>query len=461
MSAIADEWRIVSREPFFRAATIVLLVLTALALWNGFTFASQRNSAAEADVSRAVEKRERDRATLRDEASGRVPVNPWGASEPTRAEWTAARSAGPLAALTFGREDLEPLSTNVSLWLVRTDNLFRKHEFASPPSLAAGRFDAGFLVILLLPLFVLALTYNILAEERETGRLRLELLSGPAVARRLLLRAALRVLPVFLALAIIGGAAIVGGLPLARAAIWLAAGLLYVIVWTGIALVIAGLRRRSELLAVLAAGAWLLLAVLVPAGVMGGSRAIAAAPSSFEMINSARQAESQAYRRMMENLDDYVSDHPELADAQFTDDDWAAKIYVAHLRIEREVLPLWQRQQRASLRQAEIAGTLRLLSPTLLADAAMTDVAGTGHARQRSFEAQVRQFLGEWRAQLAPMVFQRKRLTADQVHRLPTFTFKEPPLNYGPLVLNLGLLILLAALVMWAGIRRLTRAVEV
>jgi hypothetical protein len=49
--------------------------------------------------------------------------------------------------------------------------------FASPPSLAVGRFDAGFLIILLMPLFVLPLTYDVVAEERESGRLKLEMLS--------------------------------------------------------------------------------------------------------------------------------------------------------------------------------------------------------------------------------------------------------------------------------------------
>jgi hypothetical protein len=73
MSGIAQEWRIVSREPFFRIGGIVLLLLTALALWNGLTFAEQRSDEAKAAVERAADRRAADRQVLMDEASGRAP----------------------------------------------------------------------------------------------------------------------------------------------------------------------------------------------------------------------------------------------------------------------------------------------------------------------------------------------------------------------------------------------------
>jgi len=460
MSAIADEWRIASREPFFRIAAVILLLLTVLATWNGLSFAEARSGAAAADVQRAEEKRAADRQTLLDEASGRAKANPWGPSEPTKADWAAARPPGPLAALTFGREDLEPLSATVSLWLTRVDNLFRKHEFASPLSLAAGRFDAGFLFVLLAPLFILALTYNLVSEERESGRLKLELLSGPAVVKRLMLRGLLRVAPVFLSLVVVAIAGLAAGLPPGRLLLWLVAAACYLLVWSAIGLLIASLRFRTELLAVVAAGTWLLLAILVPAGVMAAARGVAPTPSAFETINAAREAEVVANRRLMENLDAYANDHPELASGSFTEDDWAAKLYVAHLTIERDVMPVWRDHEEAEARQADVVDTLRFLSPTLLVDAAMTDVAGTGHRRQAAFEEQARAFLRHWRNALGPKVFARQRLTADDIPRLPRFAFAEPTLPMGKIGVSLGLLGLLALVLMWLSGRRISASLR-
>jgi len=303
--------------------------------------------------------------------------------------------------------------------------------------------------VLLAPLFVLALTYNLVSEERESGRLKLEMLSAPAVAQRLMLRGALRVTPVFLGLVVVGLIGTAAGLPLGRLLVWLLAAGLYLMIWTALGLLIASLRFRTEMLAVIAAGTWLLLAVLVPAGAMTLARSASPTPSGFDIINNAREAEVIAYRRMMENLETYANDHPELVSGSFTEDDWAAKIYVAHLTIERDVLPVWREQQEAETRQAATLDTLRFLSPTLLVDAAMTDVAGTGHQRQAAFEEQARTFLQHWRTEIGPKVFARQRLTPDDLPELPRFEFTEPSIPVGDLAVSLGLLGLIALVLGW------------
>lgn len=455
MSALREEARLVLRDPMFRIACVLLLALTFAALWNGRQFQAARDAEAAAEVTRSIEKREKAIETLRQEAEGVVPANPWGASEPTRADWNATRPSGPLSALSFGREDIEPLSATVSLWMVREDNLFRKHEFGSPLVMSAGRFDAGFLVVLLLPLFILALTHGVVAEERESGRLRYALVQG-SVAGRLALRLFLRASPVFGALALIGIVGSAWGLSADRLAWWLGGAALYLALWTALAALIATLRARQEVVALAGAGAWLALVVILPAIGVWLAQAAAPSPSAFAVINGARAASIEANRKLMENLEVYVSDHPELM-SDPDESDWAAKLYVSQQVISEEIAPVMRRASEQAERQAWWTTRLRFLSPTGAVDDLLTEAAGTGRGRQAAYVDQTQTFLREWQARMSPLIFARTRLTADDYPSLPRFTFREPPIDVGRATASLALLTALAGVIGLLAVRAFGR----
>ncbi|OBX17983.1 hypothetical protein A9995_13645 [Erythrobacter sp. QSSC1-22B] len=451
----AGEWRITSREPIFRWACVLVLLLTVTCLWNGQRFETQRNTQAQAEITRSIEKRQFAKETLRREAAGLVPVNPWGASEPNVADWNAARSSGPLAALSFGREDIEPFSANVSLFMVRADNLFRKHEFGSPLALAAGRFDVGFLVVLLLPLFVLALTYNVVAEERETGRLRLVAIQGPRLGARFGVRLALRLSPVLVSLSVIGVTAVFWNAPIDRLAIWLVAALLYLVFWGALGASIASLPWRQEALALTAAGVWLAVVVLLPASAVASANVIAPTPASFDLINTVREASNRANQRIDENLDGYVSEHPELQDAGANNEYWPAKLYASQRIVEDEIAPVIAEQLRRQERHNLWVDRLRFISPAAVLDQVLTDAAGTGRLRQQAYVEQAQLFLDRWGKTLSPMIFQRTRLGIDDIDRLPRFEFVEPDVPTARLLSPLAYLALLAAGMLGFAVARL------
>lgn len=454
MSMFADEARIVSREPVVRWATVILVALAVLALWNGARFAAARNAEAGAEVTRSLDKRDADKAVLRAEAADPATFNPWGPSEPTKADWNAARAPGPLAALSFGREDIAPLSATVSLFMVRADNLFRKYEFGSPVALAAGRFDAGFLLVLLAPLFLLALGYGVVAEERESGRLRIAAVQGPGGGSRLLLRLLLRQLPVYVGFAVIA----IGGVVMLdlswRLILWLGVTLLHLLFWSGVTAVIASVPRRQEVLALIAAAVWLSLVLLLPAAGAALARAAAPATSQLQLINATRSASLEANRRLLENLQGYVSDHPEMAGVGVSNDDWAAKLYVSQLVIERQIAPVLAQQQSADRDQARWTEALRFLSPTSIADQALLEIAGAGAARQAAYVKQATAFLAHWRATLSPMIFQQQRLTPERIDGLPRFLFREPPVRSRWLAVSLLVMLVATSVGAIAAVRR-------
>lgn len=94
---------------------------------------------------------------------------------------TAVLAPGPLTALAIGQSDLLPYYYDVNIYT--NESSFQQNgEVENPLNLMVGRFDLAFAVIYLLPLLVLALSSNVLSEEREQGTLALTL-SQPVSAR--------------------------------------------------------------------------------------------------------------------------------------------------------------------------------------------------------------------------------------------------------------------------------------
>lgn len=172
----------------------------------------------------------------------------------------------PLSFLAVGGSDLRPHTATVSLF-TNERNFSKGHELQSPVTLAVGRFDLTFAVVVLLPLVLIGLCYTQLAEDREQQRLPLLTAQGSAghiLIRRLALRGTTIVAP----LAIITGlgAWMSGG----AAALpgwfgWLTMAFTWVLLWLALCAAIGARAHHTGSAAALLVSFWLVLVLLLPA----------------------------------------------------------------------------------------------------------------------------------------------------------------------------------------------------
>ncbi len=142
----------------------------------------------------------------------------------------------------------------------------------NPLKMLIGNFDLAFVVVYLLPLFILALSFNLISSEKESGVLGL-LLSQPISLRTLLLaKITLRVVLIFGAilsfiLLSIFIAGVDGSEPgaISKLILWLFVDTIYGAFWFALALVVNALGKTSAANAVILASFWLLLVLLIPA----------------------------------------------------------------------------------------------------------------------------------------------------------------------------------------------------
>lgn len=468
MRILRHEWRTLRADATSAVVAGVFAMAIGYGAWNGVQWVAFQTSAlAEA----AAEERERyDRLRQRvDEivkaggpvspfADPRSPANVGGRLGPRY----AMLPPGPLAPLAIGQSDLLPYYFRVST--ESRENILAATEIENPHRLLSGRFDLAFVVIFLYPLLILAVTHNILSGEKEQGTLALvlsqpvalrTLVTGKVTARALLLVGTV----VGVSAVALGLAGIDVGAPGAsvRLLLWVTAVAAYGGLWFSLAVLVNAFGRGSAANATVLASLWLVLVVMLPAVFNLAVTTLYPVPSRVEMVQAIREASDEANAQGSRLLAAYYEEHPELAtgDAEQAMNDFTMIRVAVAAEVERRVRPVVARYERQIALQQAAIERLRFLSPAILMQDILTDLAGTGMARHRHFVNQVERFHAEWRAYFTPLIFRRAQMTSfDDV---PRFEFDEESTGAVAARAGVGLmgLVLPATVLGWIGILRM------
>jgi ABC-2 type transport system permease protein len=435
------EWRLLRADRALSMVAVVFGCALLYGLWNGLAFTSFQQRSL--DRARAEERARFAELTAAATAAEEGRTSPSPFRDP-RSPAVVGRGAGaryallplaPLAPLAIGQSDLLP-----SYFRVTTDAkemMTAATEIENPHRLLAGRFDVSFVIVYLYPLLIVALAYSLLSGEKEEGTLAM-VMAQPVPLRTLLvgklaIRAALFLLvtAIFLAIVVlIGGVRAPSGHASSgdgavRLALWTLVIVAYGVFWFAASVAVAAFGRGSATNALTLAGVWLTLVVVLPSLVNLLATSLYPVPSRVEMIQAIRVASDEANAQGSRLLARYYEDHPELAGGgaeQAMTDFNSVRLAVSD-EVERRVEPEVRRYEVQLARQQSVIDRLRVLSPAILAQDALSDVSGTGSARHRHFVDQVEAFHGAFRGFLAPLVFQRAKLLDHS--GLPTFQYRE------------------------------------
>lgn len=451
MGYLRQEWRLVATDRGLLLAAVLLLGLMGVGLANGWRLARAQALRQQALAGEEAARREQLAREAQELLSGqRTGVPSWKSpAEPFAVgnrllKPQASLPPGPLAALGVGQMDLLPATFQVSL-------LGRVAEAGGdtldhPMHLSTGAFDLSFVLLYLLPLLILALSFDVVSREREDGTLKLVLVQAGGLRRWVLGRLAVRALGVLALCGLAGGAGLalsggVGSVP--RLLVWGALVTGYVAFWFALALAVNALGRESATNALVLVGLWLLLVVVVPAAAQATVGRLYPLPSRVEQAGTIRQAATEANREGSRLLARYYEDHPELAPQQGQGDSFVATYIAVQQEVARRTGPVEEAFGTRLAQQQQALGAFRFLSPALAFQQAVQDVAGSSLERHQHFLQQVERFREQWREALLPRTFAGQRLGAEEHQRLPRFSYQEEP---QPQVLGRAALGLLALL---------------
>ncbi len=481
---VAHELRIMARSGALWFILALLVIATCFAAWSGARSVSRQVTGATDAASYEAGLRDRMRretaeyearinatggdyefATVR-HAPGEGP--PQGTNAGAVGSETAVYIALPptgLAALSVGQSDLQldylPITMGGTLAMTRNA------ELENPVNLLAGPFDISFVVIVLLPIVILSITYDLLAGERERGTLAM-VLSHPVSLRKFIGSKLVARAAVVLTLAIGCGllAVIAVGTQLEAAETWLRFGLwsvlavLYSMFWFALATLVNLYGRNSAANGTIMAGTWLVLVVIVPILISLLATTIYPAPSRMDLAVAAREAQTAAEKDMNKALDAFYAEHLEAVPAG--DEramDFMTLGQASANNIDKALVPLYEDFRTRLDRQQGMVRRFQFLSPAVMMQLALNEISGTSRDRHEDFLRQAAAFRGEWKSYFAGRFLRRDPLRPEDYAGFPAFHYRPEPigamlLRLAPSMLGLLVLVTWVAAVPLRGLHR-------
>ncbi len=391
----------------------------------------------------------------------RKPLEPpsWGVRHPYFANFRSADYAvlpvSNLAALSIGQSDLQNRALLIRLDSERETFDHDESDLQNPLKMKVGEFDFAFVVIYLLPLLILAASFNLLSGEKETGVLSLVLSQPVSLSELVRAKVWLRALivlgfaeAVVVAAFLWSGASIVGDI--VRLLLLMLAVALYGLFWFSLALCVSAFGKNSATNALILAGCWLVLLVVAPSVLNGVANLAYPLPSRVSYVNALHQASEDAERRSAKRMEQFYQDHPELAkDTAARDNDFGIESLLMLSDILQSTKPVREAFNAQRESQNTLIKTLQALSPAVVMQHVLNTLAGTSDKRYADFLRQAKAFHKAWCDYFEPLIYQRKAFS--HYTQIPTFVYQEESLSEVALrTLRLLMLLLISTLALFA-----------
>ena len=341
----------------------------------------------------------------------------------------------PYALTAIGQGDLYSSYKKIVLYF--NDSYERAtHELVSPVEQLFGQLDLAFIWTYLLPLIIILTSFNLLAREREMGRLKLIASQPIKVSHWLFIKIGIRfgvvssllILFSFSLLAVFDTSILAHSFSLIQLGVIL---FLYTAFWFLLSLLVNLLGYSSGRSLILLTNLWVLLVFLIPSIVNLLGKELHPIPSRLEMINHHQAVYNEMENRLEEEKEalfrlhpDWVSDDPITKDMSHPTGwniDYLAKQYIAQLKHQ----PKDQAYENQIDKKNQWFSRLRILSPAMIFQSALADLAGTSTRYYRSFLHQVQVYAQEYRVYVFKGLFTNHAFTANEIKHLPEFNFDE------------------------------------
>lgn len=327
-----------------------------------------------------------------------------------------------LAFTALGQRDVAPYMLRVRM--LALEGQIYETDTLNPELGLSGRFDYEFVVAFLLPLVVVFLLHDLIASEREAGRLPLLTATAGRATKLWIPRAGLKVFGALIAvlLPFWAIAAIDGVGPVSVASVTLIV-VGQVAFWSALTLWLARLQRPSSAIAAILVSVWLVLSLLVP---LVGKTVVDRATPAVEGADIAllqRETVNDAWDLpKASTMDRFFEAHPEWSDTPPLEDAWHWKWYYAFQHVgDLTAGELSLAYRDAIAERDRLSAVVAFLSPAVAVQRAMQGAADTDVEAALGYDSSIRRYHSALRAFYYPLLFVDRPYDADVLDEAPEF----------------------------------------
>ncbi|QRR00852.1 ABC transporter permease [Dyadobacter sandarakinus] len=314
----------------------------------------------------------------------------------------------PWARFAIGQRDVNPYTLKVKMLAI--EGQLYDSELNNPLTLLVGNLDTSFIFIFLFPLLIIALLYNVISDEVESGVWKFVRTTtgsiGQTIAGKLLIRYTVVIL---ITLAIFALSVIALQLPLTGPTFQLMLILLpYVLFWLLVGTLVVGMGKSSAFNATTLVCVWIFLAILFP-GIANIAVNIAVpVPEAAE--TALRQREG--YHKKWDlpkgpTMEKFYAVYPQYRKYPIAKDKYSPGWYYAmqfsgDLESAHSAVKLFEKLHQRQL----FSETIGVFNPVITAQQALNKIANTDLASQVRYLESVRTHHRQIREYFYPFIFE-------------------------------------------------------
>jgi ABC-2 type transport system permease protein len=355
-----------------------------------------------------------------------TPVNPFYFGNRMGAKY-AVMPPAPLSIISTGHSDLLPYYYKVNL--SKKQALYHSEELENPQTLFHGHFDLSFVVIYLLPLIIIAFSYNIYAADKANGTLPLLMAQHIALQKITAYRFLFRYLlfSSFTTIVLLIGLSVFGiNISETATLLWQMIGLIwmYIAFWFSLSFLITSYKKNAGFNATVLVACWLTMVLILPILVSTTINHLHPMPSRMELITQTREI-NDAVTKNNNALNRFLEEHPDFKPPVGTNSDRNSTSLRNRIEVEMQKEKLLNRFTTMANKRAAIINNYRFVSPAIYMQELFNHMAGTHEDAYTDFDKQVKAYHEMFRNYFEPLVYRQQKLTASHIEHVPAFHYKK------------------------------------
>lgn len=333
----------------------------------------------------------------------------------------------PISSLAIGQRDVNPSIQSVTIRGLEA----QKYDSGlnNPSNLLSGNIDFSFVLLYLFPLLIIAFSYNIISEEKESGTWKIVTAQSPNIFLYILKLFHVRILSLIALLSLLLLIAVFFlQIPIDKTFIlFYGIAVLYILFWFSVCFFIVSLQRNSNFNAVILLTIWLFLIIILPAGINTYIINKYKVPEALELTLTQRNAYHEKWDMDKQaTLDKFYKHYPQFKNYPLPETEFSWLWYYAMQQMGDDESAVQSKELESKLEQRNNTGELiAQFIPTLHTQIQLNEIAKSDLRNQLLFLKETKQFHEKLRLHFYPKIFDNAPVDQQKWNNFKVETFND------------------------------------
>lgn len=334
----------------------------------------------------------------------------------------------PINSLAIGQRDVNPSIQSVTIRGLEAQKY--DAELNNPNNLLSGNIDFSFVLIYLFPLLIIAFSYNLVSEEKESGTWKIVATQSKNTFLYILKLFYIRILSLIVLLSLVLFMAVLFlNIPFDQSLFaFYGIAILYILFWFAVCFFIVSLQKHSNFNAVILLTIWLFFIIILPAIINTYIVNKYPIPEALELTVKQRNAYHEKWDMDKKiTMDKFYNHYPQFKSYPLPNAEFSWLWYYAMQQAGDDDSAKQSQELQNKLEQRNNASqNIAQFIPTLHAQIQLNEIAKADLGNQLLFLKETKLFHENLRLYFYPKIFDNAEVNKENWSKFKVETFNDP-----------------------------------